>query len=124
MTAQLPEGKPLLIIQRGPYSDSLSRSALDVAMSFAVFAQSPTVLFAGDGVRCLTAAQTPSSIGRKSLRKVIDSLPLYDVEFHFADEASLQAQGIAESQLPAETRVLTGEQIAALCNRASQVLSF
>ena len=124
MNMELPEGKPLLIVQLGPYSDSLARAALDVAMSFAVFAQSPAVLFTGDGVRCLTAAQDPSMLGRKSLRKVIDSLPLYDVDLHFADEASLQGQGIAKEQLPSETCVLDDRQVARLCANASQVLSF
>jgi tRNA 2-thiouridine synthesizing protein C len=116
--------RPLMVMQNPPYQGSLARAALDVALSYAAFSQQPILLFRGDGVLALIEDQSPSAIGRKSLRKVIDSMPLYDIDEIYVDERSLQQRGLSRDSLPAFCRAVDPGQQRALVNRASHVLSF
>lgn len=115
--------RPLLVLQTAPYDGSLARSALDMAMSFAVFAQKPQVLFSGDGVLCLLAGQDPEELGRKSLRKVIDSFPLYDLEEIFVDGAALERNGASAELLPEFARVLDASALRDLHEQSSRIIS-
>jgi len=115
---------PLIVLSRAPYDGSFSRGALDVIMSYAVFAQNPAVLFAGEAVLCLSEHQNPTAIERKSLRKVINSLPLYDVEVVYFDEAALVEYGLDAEALPDFARPLSATAIAELRAQAGHILSF
>lgn len=119
----IPQGKPLLILQSAAYEGSLARSAMDVALSFAVFAQAPTLLFAGEGVLALVSKQDPEAMGRKSLRKVIDSLPLYDVEHVYVEALALARFAIDRDQLPEFARIVDSAEIVALRSAAGHILS-
>ncbi|WP_439107321.1 DsrE family protein [Congregibacter sp.] len=123
MTTIDSQRRPLLLFQSAPYEGSLGRSALDVALSFAVFAQQPQLVFCGDAVLSLKAGQNAESIGRKSVRKVIESLPLYDVDTVFVDQRSLEATGFSEQDLPAFAIALTPGELRNLLNEASHVIS-
>ncbi|MDP5055215.1 MAG: DsrE family protein, partial [Congregibacter sp.] len=111
MTADSAKSRPLILLQTAPYDGSLARSSLDLALSFAVFAQQPQLLFCGAGVLCLSAHQHPDAIGRKSLRKVIDSLPMYDLETIFVDAGSLEMNGLNSAHLPGFAVVLDARQV-------------
>jgi tRNA 2-thiouridine synthesizing protein C len=124
MTASAsPTPGPLILLSRAPYDGSLCRSALDLALSFAVFAQEPRLLFCDDAVLALLPGQNPDPLGRKSLRKVIDSLPLYDIDEILVDASSLARHGICEPELPPFARVVDSEQQRELLSEASHVLS-
>lgn len=112
-----------IVLQSPPYAGSLARSALDLAMSYAVFSLQPQLLFTGVAVRALDQSQAPAQMGRKSLRKVIDSLPLYDVEEIYADEASLAAQGLSPEALPDFVKILNAEDTRSLTGKATHVIS-
>lgn len=115
---------PLVVIQTPPYSSSVARGALDVALSLAVFNQHPLVLFSGPGVRCLAQSQNPQAIERKSLAKIIDSFGLYDIESVFVDQTSLTTHGMTPDELPAYTQLLDNRGVQQLCSAAAQILSF
>lgn len=115
--------RPLVLLQSAPYEGSLARSALDLALSFAVFAQDPLLVFSGDAVLALKAHQSPAALGKKSLRKVIDSLPLYDVDRVFVDSASLTQRGITTQDLPAFAVALNPSELNALLREADHVIS-
>lgn len=123
-TAQHNVGnRPLIELGRAPYDGAFARSALDVVLSYAAFAQNPLVLFSGAGVLALIDTQDATALGRKSLRKVIDSLPLYDLETVFVEQASLVRFGIAMTQLPDFASPLGDAELAALRAGARHVLS-
>jgi tRNA 2-thiouridine synthesizing protein C len=125
MSTTLSDAKrPLMVMQSAPYQGSLARAALDVALSYAVFSQQPLVLFRAEGVLALLEDQNPEALGRKSLRKVIDSMPLYDIEEIYVDEQSLLQRGLSRDSLPAFCRTVDAGQQRELVNRASHVLSF
>ena len=115
---------PLILIQSAPYAGSLARSAVDAALGLAVFNQSPALLFTGPGVRCLAPGQDPALIGRKSLARVIDSFPIYDIEEVHVDGTALAEHGMESSDLPAYATVLDATEVQQLCSAAAQILSF
>lgn len=123
MLDPIAQAYPLLVLQQAPYAGSLARAALDIAMSYAVFAQSPRLLFTGAGVLALIQAQDPAALGRKSLRKIIDSLPLYDVDEIYVDQWSMERSGLDGSLFPAFTRVLNTAELGVLRASASQIVS-
>lgn len=112
---------PLIVLTRAPYTGSLPRSALDLVMAFAVFNQSPRVLFQGDGVLQLRADQQPQ--GQPVLRKVIDSLPLYDVAHCYALAADLEMRGLPPSSLPDFVQPLDTQQAMSLRADAAALLT-
>ncbi|MFT7289209.1 MAG: tRNA 2-thiouridine synthesizing protein C [Halieaceae bacterium] len=124
MTSSTTAPRPLLILQRTPYGGSLARSALDVALSYAVFNQRPQILFSGAGVLQLGEGQSPAGLGLKSLRKVIDSFPLYDIEEILVDRESLQQYGLAAAALPDFARLIDRSQTRVIVQTAMPVLSF
>ena len=115
---------PLIVVTRAPYDGALARSALDVAMSFAVFGQQPKLLFSGAGALCLVQREPAEALGRKSLRKVIDSLPLYDVEEVFVEAIALGAYGITVEEIPVFASPVDGPSIKQLQESRSRIVSF
>ncbi|MEM1402351.1 MAG: DsrE family protein [Pseudomonadota bacterium] len=118
------QNTPLIVVAHAPYEGTLARSAIDAALSFAVFGQQPNLLFVGNGAWCLRASQSPDGIGKKSLRKVIDSLPLYDIEAVYVDESAFGSPDATAQDLPSFARVLNRDGLMALRQGASCVLSF
>lgn len=112
----------MIILQSAAYAGSLARASLDVAMSYAVFAQNPIVLFSGPAVSCLVATQQPESLGRKSLRKVIDSFPLYDIETIYADAQSMESLGLRVGELPDFCELVDAQQRTTLTREASYLV--
>ncbi|HSB95104.1 MAG TPA: sulfurtransferase complex subunit TusC, partial [Spongiibacteraceae bacterium] len=82
----------LIVCRRPPYGESYAREALDVAMACAAFDQPVAMLFLGDGVLQLSAAQHGAAIGQKSHDKQLSALPLYDIETLYADAQALQTR--------------------------------
>ena len=108
------QNSPLIIISRAPYDGSLARGALDAAMSFAVFGRQPKLLFSGAGALCLANRNPTSTLGRKSVRKVVDSLPLYDVDEVFVEASALASFNISSDEMPEFATVLDSAAIKLL----------
>ena len=118
-----PTAPPLIVLSQAPYAGFTARSALDMVMAFAVFAQSPVVLLCGSGVLALTESQNPTLIERKSLRKIIDSFPLYDVEHIYVCASSLRAWGVEPDRLPAFAHLADADTVCRLRAEAGHVVS-
>lgn len=114
---------PLIVLSASPYEGARARAALDVLMSFAVFAQEPQVLVTGAAVHALVARKRAPQSDHPSLRKIIDSLPLYDVERIWVDRRSLTLAAIEEDALPAFASVVDEAELRVLIAEAGQVLS-
>jgi tRNA 2-thiouridine synthesizing protein C len=114
---------PLILLSAPAYEGSRARAALDVLMSFAVFAQEPQVLITGAAVDALVARSEDAQCDQPSLRKIIESLPLYDVERIWVDRHSLAAAAIGEDALPAFATVADDEDMRRLIAKAGHVLS-
>lgn len=114
---------PLIWFSSAPYRGSRLRTGLDLLLSYAVFAQQPVALFSGDAVHALLPRPQGADSPRPSLRKVIDSLPLYDVERIWVDAGSLTAAAIEASALPDFAQLADAAQFRRLVDGAGHVLS-
>jgi tRNA 2-thiouridine synthesizing protein C len=93
----------LVVVRRPPYASSLSRAALDTALAAATFEQPVSLLFMGDGVLQLLPEQDSEAIGVRNIARLLSSLPLYDIESVYVDQAAAGRYGLdlADTPLPA-----------------------
>ena len=112
----------LVIIRHSPYGSSLGRAALDTALAMAAFEQPVDILFMGDGVAHLLPQQDSSAIGVKNIGKLLGSLPLYGIEFAYAEGFSLQHFGLDPGLAPVPLKVLDGPAINALMAASDHLL--
>lgn len=114
---------PLIWLSSPPYRGSRLRTGLDLLLAYAVFAQQPVALFSGDAVHALLPHPRGAASSRPSLRKIIDSLPLYDVERIWVDADSLTEAAIEMSALPDFAQPADAEQFRRLVDGAGHVVS-
>jgi len=114
----------LVVTRHAPYGTSLSRAALDTVLAAAAFDRPPTLLFLGDGVLQLLPDQDAAAVGTRSHGRVLESLPLYDVNTLFVDSAALAQYGISRAQLPAGATVLEDQGISQLMSEHDHILGF
>lgn len=117
-------GKLLLVTRRAPYGGSLARSALETALAAAAFDMAPALLFQGAGVLQLLPEQDASAIGTRTHGKVLDSLPLYEVDKLYVDASALAGYGLQEMPLPEGASLLDAAGIRALLDAYHHLLSF
>jgi len=114
----------LLIFRQPPYGNTLARAGLDAALAAAAFEQHISILFMDDGVFQLLPAQDAAAIEQKNQRRQLDSLPLYDVDTLYVEQASLQARNIAPESITDKLELLDPSALQQLLQGADQVLSF
>ena len=111
----------LIVIASAPYQHRLdSDPAVDVVMAGGAFGQQVSVLFMGEGRGYLDAEVTPGD-GHTDLRKLLKSLPLYDVDNVYV-LADRDADAMAAFTVPAE--IIASEDASRLIARADHVVRF
>ena len=111
----------LFIIGSSPYTHGLpSDPAVDATMAAGAFGQIASVLFTGEGCRYLNQGISPPA-EQADLRKLLKSLPLYDIE-HLYVRSGEPIANIDAGDLPV-TR-LEPADIASLISNASHVVTF
>jgi sulfur relay (sulfurtransferase) DsrF/TusC family protein len=111
----------LFIIGSEPYRHGLpSDPAIDAIMAAGAFGQRASVLFVDDGCKHLSQAVSPPP-EQSDLRKLLRSLPLYDVDQLFMTSSAAHAD-IDFGDLPVTW--LEPTTVAKLVNDASHVVTF
>ncbi|TXS93041.1 sulfurtransferase complex subunit TusC [Parahaliea maris] len=116
--------KLLLVCRHAPYGNSLARSTLDTALAAGAFDMAPTLLFMAEGVLQLLPEQDPTDVGTRNHRKVLDSLPLYDIDQLYVDGAALAEYGLTDMPLPEGAVVVDGDGMRKLLQAADHLLGF
>jgi tRNA 2-thiouridine synthesizing protein C len=114
----------LFVLSAAPYQGTLARASVDAALAFAAFDQPVRLLFRGPGVAQWLPEQDPSALGRRSHRRLLDSLPLYDVEDIFIDREAAQRYGLDSRGLPEGAVMLDAPGMRSLMQSAGKILSF
>jgi tRNA 2-thiouridine synthesizing protein C len=92
----------LFLLRQPPYATSHALEALEAALVAGVFDQAVSVLFSGDGVWQLVSGQNGAALGRRTVGKVAQALPDYDVTALYVCAESLAQRnlGLADLVLP------------------------
>ena len=114
----------LIVMRRTPYGNSLARASLDAALAAAVFDQAVTLLFLGEGVLQLLPAQDSTAVGARNVAKLLDSLPLYDIETVYVDATALARFAISSGDLQREVKLLNETEIHQLMSQHDHVMGF
>lgn len=98
--------KLLYLMRRAPYGSSHALEALESALVAAVFEQRVSVLFRDDGVWQLVRGQDGTTLGTRTLAKVVTALPEYDIDDLCVCADSLAARGLSAEDLVLELELL------------------
>ena len=111
----------LFIIGSSPYTHELPTDpAIDATMAAGAFGQTASVLFTGEGCQYLNQGISPPA-KQTDLRKLLKSLPLYDIE-HLYVSSEEPVANVDTGDLPV-TRLAPAD-IASLISNASHVVTF
>ena len=113
----------LLVIASAPYQHRLdSDPAVDLVMATGAFGQQVSVLFMGEGRGYLDAEITPEG-EQTDLRKLLKSLPLYDVDdVYVLADADEDADTKSAFTVPAE--IIASDDASRLITHSDHVVSF
>lgn len=114
----------LVVVRRPPYGDSLARSAIDAALAAAAFDQPVDLLFLGDGVLQLLPQQDPAGVGRKSIARLLASLPLYGIDQVYVDTAAATRYCFDPDDSPVPAVPLDTAAIRKLLRQRDNLLGF
>ena len=87
----------LFLLTRAPYASARALETLESVLVAGVFEQQVSVLFKGAGVYQLLKGQVGSAVGQRTVGKVLEALPEYDVERIYVCDSSMQRLGINEA---------------------------
>ncbi|PLW82162.1 hypothetical protein CWI75_10240 [Kineobactrum sediminis] len=117
--------KSVLVVTRHAHQGSaLGRSALDAALVSATFELPVTLLFQGQGVLQLLPEQDCTEAGIRNLRKVIESLPLYDITPIYVDAAAAARYALQAELLPPQAQLISLDRQRQLLADHDHILGF
>lgn len=122
--AKLDTKQLLAICSYSPGEQVKAREALDAILATAVFDQAISLLFCGDGVWQLLAAQGDYTGSDKALTSALAALPLYDVHSVYADAKSLQERGLEQQQLLPLVEIINCDRASELLANSHRIMSF
>jgi tRNA 2-thiouridine synthesizing protein C len=121
---QHPARKTFLILSRqAPYGGYKAQQCLDIALASAVFEQDIIFVFLGDGVFQLLSNQSPRAIDSKPIGSALETLQLYGIEEVYVEQSSLAARSLSPGDLVIEAKLLDGETLVELINKADCVFN-
>jgi tRNA 2-thiouridine synthesizing protein C len=104
----------LFLLRQAPYATSHALEALEAALVAGVFDQQVSVLFSGDGVWQLVSGQDGAILGRRTVGKVAQALPDYDISSLYVCAESLTQRHLESEDLVLPVTVLDAAEQSAL----------
>ncbi len=113
----------LFVLTRAPYASAGALETLESVLVAGVFEQEVSVLFKGAGVYQLLKGQKGSAVGQRTVGKVLEALPEYEIERIYVCESSMQRLGIETADFGVTVRPLDADGQRALIARQDAVVS-
>lgn len=89
----------LFLLRQAPYGSSHALEALESVLVAGVFEQDVAVLFRDDGVWQLASDQSGAALGTRTVGKVVQALPQYEIDKLYVCAASLASRGLTAADL-------------------------
>ena len=99
----------LFLLRQPPYRTSHALEALESVLVAGVFDQQVSVLFRDDGVWQLLDDQDGDAVARRTISRVAQALPQYDVTRLFVCAAGLRQRGLSEQDLSLPVTVVEAD---------------
>jgi tRNA 2-thiouridine synthesizing protein C len=116
--------KFMFVNRKAPYGSVYALEGLEVVLISAAFDQDVSLAFLDDGVYQLAKGQNPKGIETKNFSPTYRALEGYDIEKLYVERESLEARGLAESDLLVDVEVLGAAEMAALMDEMDVMISF
>ncbi len=116
--------KFLFVNRKAPYGTIYALESLEVVLIGAAFEQDVSLAFLDDGVYQLIKGQNTKGTEMKNFSPTYRALEGYDVEKLYVEKESLDARGIAESDLVVPVTVMSRSEMTKLMESQDVVLSF
>jgi tRNA 2-thiouridine synthesizing protein C len=116
--------KFMFVNRKAPFGTIHALESLEVVLIAATFDQDVSLVFVDDGVYELVKGQNSKAIGIKNHSPSYRALDGYDVEKLYVERESMDARGLAESDLLVPVEVLSSAELAELMAAQDVVLSF
>jgi len=116
--------KFMFVNRKAPYGSVYALEGLEVVLISAAFDQDVSLAFIDDGVYQLVKGQDTKAAGMKNFSPVYRALEGYDIEKLYVERESLEARGIAETDLLVEVKVLGQGEMAALMDEQDVLIGF
>ncbi len=113
----------LFLLRQPPYGTSHALEALESILVAGVFEQTVSVLFRDDGVWQLVRGQAGAALGTRTVGKVVQALPQYEVERLYVCATSLAARGLGVEDLVVTAEPLDGAAQHALVRAQDVVIN-
>jgi tRNA 2-thiouridine synthesizing protein C len=113
----------LFLLRQPPYSTSHALEALEAILVAGVFEQDVSVLFKDDGIWQLITEQDGVELGTRTVSKVLQALPEYEVSKLFVCADSLARHGLGPSDLVLPVASLTLAEQSALIKAQDAVVN-
>lgn len=104
----------LLVLRRPPYDGVRVLEALDAALVAAAFDLKVSILLLEDAIFALLDKQQANLIGRRTVGKLLQALPDYEINTVYACADSLSDRGMIETDSVITVRLLTTDEQAEL----------
>lgn len=112
----------LIIAASDPYRDLHAQELLDAMLVAATFGAEVSLLFQDAGVLQLVPDQDAERLGRRSLSRQLDALPLFDIERVYVDIHALASHGLKTFDLALPVMALDAQEMSALLAVHDQVI--
>ena len=113
----------LFLLRQPPYATGHAVEALESILVAGVFEQQVSVLFRDDGVWQLLKDQKGGALGTRTVGKVVQALPEYEVEDIYVCAESLAERGLEVGDLVLTVTVLSRQEQQALISGQQAVVN-
>ena len=112
----------LIIAASDPYAHQHAQELLDAMLVAATFGAEVSLLFQDAGILQLLPEQSSELLGRRSLSRQLNALPLFDIERVYVDLNALGQLGLKTLDLALPVMALDSQEMAALVAVHDQVI--
>ena len=113
----------LFLLTQPPYASARALETLDSVLVAGVFDQEVSVLFKGNGLYQLLNAQDGSAIGQRTVGKVLQALPDYELNRLYACGDSMERLGLRPADFCLAVEILNNDRQRDLISLQHAVVS-
>ena len=113
----------LFLLTQPPYSSAGALETLESVLVAGVFDQEVSVLFKGAGLYQLLDGQDGAAVGQRTVGKILQALPEYEVNRLFVCRDSMERLGLQPGDCCLPVKILGNEEQRELISSQHTVLS-